>query len=132
MAAICFIIAIIAANSRDELLSVGFLLIFAAMVHNTVGYALGYLGARTLRLNETDSRTVAIEVGMQNGGMAVGLAIDVLKSTNAALAPAIFGTWMNISGSTLASWWRERPPRDGIGSGEAVAAGSERARVGAI
>ncbi len=65
----------------------------------------------TLRLawlNETDCRTVAIAVGMQNGGMVVGLAIDVLKSTNAALAPAMFGTWMNVSGSTLASWWRER------------------------
>jgi len=112
MAAICFIIAIIAANSRNELLTAGFLLIGAAAVHNTIGYTLGYFGARAARLNETDCRTVAIEVGMQNGGMAVGLAIDVLKSTNAALAPAIFGTWMNVSGSTLASWWRERIPPD--------------------
>jgi BASS family bile acid:Na+ symporter len=132
MAAICFIIAIIAANSRDELISVGFVLIFAAVVHNTVGYALGYSGARLLRLNETDSRTVAIEVGMQNGGMAVGLAIDVLKSTNAALAPAIFGTWMNISGSTLASWWRERPPRDGVKKSAREEEGPERVQVGAI
>ena len=112
MAAICFIIAIIAANSRNELLTAGFLLIGAAAVHNTIGYTLGYFGARLARLSETDCRTVAIEVGMQNGGMAVGLAIDVLKSTNAALAPAIFGTWMNVSGSTLASWWRERIPPD--------------------
>jgi BASS family bile acid:Na+ symporter len=110
MAAICFIIAIIAANSRNELLSAGFLLIGAAAVHNTIGYSLGYFGARLARLKEIDCRTVALEVGMQNGGMAVGLAIDVLKSTNAALAPAIFGTWMNVSGSTLASWWRERVP----------------------
>jgi BASS family bile acid:Na+ symporter len=117
MAAICFIIAIIAANSRNELLTAGFLLIGAAAVHNTIGYTLGYFGARAARLSETDCRTVAIEVGMQNGGMAVGLAIDVLKSTNAALAPAIFGTWMNVSGSTLASWWRERIPADARGEG---------------
>ena len=112
MAAICFIIAIIAANSRNELLTAGFLLIGAAAVHNTIGYTLGYFGARAARLSEIDCRTVALEVGMQNGGMAVGLAIDVLKSTNAALAPAIFGTWMNVSGSTLASWWRESIPPD--------------------
>jgi BASS family bile acid:Na+ symporter len=50
-----------------------------------------------------------MEVGMQNGGMASGIAIDVLKSTSAALAPAIFGPWMNVSGSLLAGWWRRRP-----------------------
>jgi BASS family bile acid:Na+ symporter len=52
-----------------------------------------------------------MEVGMQNGGMASGIAIDVLKSTSAALAPAIFGPWMNVSGSLLAGWWRRRPVR---------------------
>ncbi|MEW6745954.1 MAG: hypothetical protein AB1486_24705 [Planctomycetota bacterium] len=51
--------------------------------------------------------------GMQNGGMATGIAIEVLKSTRVALAPAIFGPWMNVSGSVLASWWRCRPPRSG-------------------
>ena len=86
------------------------MLIGAAIIHNSIGYLLGYLGARTVGLSETDSRTVAFEAGMQNGGMAVGLATNVLNSTDAALGPAIFGTWMNISGSTLASWWRERTP----------------------
>jgi BASS family bile acid:Na+ symporter len=61
---------------------------------------------------------VAIEVGMQNGGMGTALALDVLKSANAALGPAIFGTWMNISGSVLASWWRDRIPEDHV-SGKA-------------
>ena len=70
---------------------------------------LGYWLARATRLDESACRTVAVEVGMQNGGMATGLAMSVLKSADAALAPAIFGTWMNISGSVLASWWRRRP-----------------------
>jgi bile acid:Na+ symporter, BASS family len=109
MAAICVIIAIITANARDKLLDVAFALIGAAMLHNAVGYLLGYWGARAVGLSETDCRTVAFEVGMQNGGMGTGLAINVLHSADAALAPNIFGTWMNISGSTLASWWRERP-----------------------
>ena len=46
---------------------------------------------------------------MQNGGMASALAMNVLKNTQAALAPAIFGPWQNVSGSILATWWRRRP-----------------------
>jgi BASS family bile acid:Na+ symporter len=109
MTGICLAIAIIAARSRDRLLAVGPALIFAAMLHNTIGYLSGYWLSRVMRLDESTSRTIAVEVGMQNGGMATGLAISVLQSADAALAPAIFGTWMNISGSVLASWWRGRP-----------------------
>jgi BASS family bile acid:Na+ symporter len=109
MAGICLVIAIITARSRDRLLTVGPLLIVAAILHNAIGYLLGYWLARLARLDESACRTVAVEVGMQNGGMATGLAMSVLKSADAALAPAIFGTWMNISGSVLASWWRRRP-----------------------
>jgi len=109
MAGICFIIAIITAQSRDELLLVGLLLIGAAVLHNGTGYLLGYWGARLARLDESTCRAVAMEVGMQNCGMASGIAIDVLKSTSAALAPAVFGPWMNVSGSLLAGWWRRRP-----------------------
>ena len=111
MAGICFIIAIITARSRDKLLTVGLALIGAAILHNTAGYLLGYWLARAVRLDEVSCRTIAIEVGMQNGGMASGLAMNVLKSVDAALAPAIFGPWMNISGSVLASWWRRKPVR---------------------
>jgi len=94
------------------LLAVGAALILAAILHNAAGYLLGYWLARAVRLDESACRTVAVEVGMQNGGMATGLAMSVLQSADAALAPAIFGTWMNISGSILASWWRRRPVRE--------------------
>jgi BASS family bile acid:Na+ symporter len=109
MGGICFILAIITALSRDKLLQVGFALIAAVAIHNAAGYLLGYWGARLCGLVEADCRTVAIEVGLQNAGMASGLAISVLKSAEAALAPAVFGPWMNVSGSLLASWWRVRP-----------------------
>jgi BASS family bile acid:Na+ symporter len=114
MFSICFIIAIITSLSRDSLLAGGFvaMIIAAAVIHNFTGYLFGYWGARALRLSETDARTVAIEVGLQNGGMASGLAIEVLKSNLAALPPAIFGPWMNMSGAVLASWWSGHPPRD--------------------
>ena len=113
MAGICYIIAIITALSRDQLLAVGLALIAAAVLHNAAGYLLGYWGARLAGLGESSRRTVAIEVGLQNGGMASGLAINVLGSSDAALASAVFGPWMNISGSLLASWWRGRPTGNG-------------------
>ena len=112
MAGICYIIAIIAANNQEKILTVGAGLFAAAIIHNSIGYLLGYWGARAGGISESDARTVAFEVGMQNGGMGTALAMEVLKSPSAALGPAIFGTWMNISGSTLASWWKERPPRE--------------------
>jgi len=118
MFSICFIIGIITALSREALLAGGFVIaiVGAAILHNFAGYILGYWGARLCRLNETDSRTVAIEVGLQNGGMASGLAIDILKSDLAAIPPAIFGPWMNMSGAGLASWWAARPPGGGSGT----------------
>jgi BASS family bile acid:Na+ symporter len=109
MAGICYIIAIITARSRDDLMTVGAYLIAAAIIHNFIGYILGYWFARAARLDESSCRTVAFEVGMQNGGMATGLAMNVLKSAPAALAPAIFGPWMNVSGSVLATWWHRKP-----------------------
>ncbi len=109
MAGICLIIGIITAQSRDDLMRIAPYIILAAMLHNGIGYVLGYWGARLFRLQESACRTVAIEVGLQNGGMASGLALKTLVSAKAALAPAIFGPWMNVSGSILATWWRRKP-----------------------
>jgi BASS family bile acid:Na+ symporter len=117
MFGICLIIGIITARSRDQLLAVGAALFGAAILHNGLGYLLGYWGARAARLDESSCRAVAFEVGMQNGGMASGIAMDVLRSASAALAPAIFGPWMNISGSVLANWWRRRPVKSAVKSG---------------
>lgn len=111
MVGIVYIIAIITARSSDKLMSVGLLLVGTSVLHNLTGYLLGYWSSRLFRLREKDCRTVAFEVGMQNGGMASGLAMSVLKSPLAALAPAIFGPWMNVSGSVLATWWGGRPGR---------------------
>lgn len=109
MVAICVVIGIIVAQSRDDLFKVGPALVLVAIAHNAIGYLLGYFGAKACRLDETTSRTISIEVGMQNGGMATALAMNVLHSPQAALAGAIFGPWMSVSGSMLASWWRRRP-----------------------
>jgi len=112
MFGICFVIAIITARASDKLLSIGLALIAASVIHNLTGYLVGYWAARLLKLDEKDSRTVAFEVGMQNSGMASGLAINVLKSAATALPPILFSSWMNVSGSVLASFWSDSENSD--------------------
>lgn len=109
MAGIAVIICIITAAGRESLLKVGGLLILCTLIHNLAGYLLGYWGARFLKLPEQDCRTVAIEVGLQNGGLASGIALQMGKVATVGLAPALFGPIMNITGSLLASWWSKKP-----------------------
>ncbi|WP_222845749.1 bile acid:sodium symporter family protein [Flavilitoribacter nigricans] len=106
MAGIGIIITIITANGRDSLLQVGGLLIVACLIHNSAGYFLGYWACRLLKMDERDCRTIALEVGMQNGGLASGIAVEMGKIATVGLAPAVFGPMMNITGSSLAMWWR--------------------------
>lgn len=108
MVGIAVIITIITAAGRDSLVSIGLLLILAAVLHNTLGYLFGYWGGRLMGMDEKSCQTIALEVGMQNGGMASGLAAEMGKIATVGLAPAVFGPWMNISGSTLANWWRRK------------------------
>ena len=112
MAGIAIIITIITAAGRDSLLVIGVALVAAAIIHNGLGYFLGYWGCKFMKLPERDCRTIALEVGMQNGGLASGIALEMGKVATIGLAPAVFGPWMNISGSSLATWWGERPPED--------------------
>lgn len=109
MGAITLIIMIITAAGSDNLRSMGLILVFAAILHNTLGYFLGYLSGRLVRMDEKDCRTIALEVGMQNGGLASGIAMEMGKISTLGLAAVVFGPWMNISGSALASWWRTKP-----------------------
>lgn len=112
MAGIAFIITIITAAGRDSLLAIGLALFAAAILHNIAGYFLGYWACRLFKMKENDCRTIALEVGMQNGGLASGIALEMGKVATVGLAPAIFGPWMNISGSSIATWWREKVPEN--------------------
>jgi bile acid:Na+ symporter, BASS family len=112
MLGIAGVIAFVTAAGRESLLDIGFALIGLVMIHNALGYLLGYWSARALRMNERDSRTVAIEVGMQNAGLASGIAKEMGKIATVGLAPAVFAPLMNISGSILASYWHRRPPKN--------------------
>ena len=124
MVGIAVIITIITAAGRDGLMAVGVLLVIAAIIHNATGYLLGYWGARLLGMDEKSSRTVAIEVGMQNAGMASGIAVQMGKIATVGLAPAIFGPWMNVTGSALANYWMRKPVENDSAEGQTQPASS--------
>ena len=109
MAGIIFFTAVTTAVGRDNLLAIGWLLLVAVVIHNLVGYTLGYWLSRAAGLDKNSARSVSLEVGIHNGGMAIGVASTMGKLATVGLAAAIFSPWMNISGSILANYWRKRP-----------------------
>lgn len=116
MGGIAFIIVIITAAGRNSLLQIGVLLIVSSIIHNMAGFLLGYWSARLFKMPEKDCRTVSIEVGMQNGGLASGIALAMGKMSTVGLAPAVFAPLMNITGSLLASWWHNKPVQEPSGN----------------
>jgi BASS family bile acid:Na+ symporter len=108
---ILYVTAMTTASGRDNLMKVGYLLFIAAMLHNLAGYFFGYFLSRGAGLDKNSARSIAFEVGLQNGGMASGLASAMGKLGTVGLAAAIFIPWMNISGSILANYWGKRPAK---------------------
>lgn len=112
MIAIALIIIVITAAGRNSLLTIGPLLIILVLAHNLFGYLLGYYSARLFKMPESDARTVALEVGLQNAGLASGIAQQLGMIATLGLAAGVFGPVMNITGSILASYWHKREPRN--------------------
>ena len=112
MGGIVLIVAIITAAGRDSLLAVGWTLALCVLIHNLSGFTLGYWTARIFGMDEQSCRTVALEVGLQNGGLASGIAVQMGKVATVGLAPALFGPIMNTTGSLLATYWSQNPPKE--------------------
>lgn len=108
---ITLVVLAVVAGSAATILSVGLLVALVVILHNGIGYGLGFLAAKSVGLDTSAQRAVAIEVGMQNSGLAAGLA-KTHFTPEAALPGAIFSVWHNVSGALLASYWSRRPPKD--------------------
>lgn len=109
MFGIIYFTTVTTAAGHDNLLKVGWLLFICSVIHNGAGYFFGYWLSRLFRLDKNSARTIAFEVGLQNGGMASGLAGSMGKLGTLGLPAAVYSPWMNISGSILANYWRKRP-----------------------
>jgi bile acid:Na+ symporter, BASS family len=109
MFGIIYFTTVTTAAGRENLMKVGLLLFMASVIHNAAGYFFGYWLSRLFGIDKNSSRTIAFEVGLQNGGMASGIAGSMGKLGTVGLAAAVFSPWMNISGSILANYWRRKP-----------------------
>lgn len=107
--AIVVIVAAIIAASKASILQSGLLILVVVILHNSLGFLLGYWASRLLKLPYPDAKAVSIEVGMQNSGLGVTLAaIHFAASPITAVPSAIFSLWHNISGPALATYWASK------------------------
>lgn len=104
---IVFIIGVIVARNHNELLELGLLLFCAVLLHNLLGLIAGYSLPKLMGYDKMTCKTLSIEVGMQNSGLAVVLANQYFSAV-AALPGALFSIWHNITGSILATLWMKR------------------------
>ena len=105
--AIVFIITIIIGSNTNQIFKYGPKIFFIVICHNLLGIFLGFYLCKKMNYSEKIAKTLAIEVGMQNSGLATTLAIKYFGSA-AALASAFFSIWHNISGPILASVWKRK------------------------
>ena len=100
--AIIAIVVAVVAVSRDQIAKTGLLIFAVVILHNCLGLALGYVLAKLFRMNLKKRKALSIEVGMQNSGLGVALAMAHFDPLS-AVPSAIFSVWHNISGPILAT-----------------------------
>ncbi|MFM0138451.1 ketopantoate/pantoate/pantothenate transporter PanS [Caballeronia grimmiae] len=110
MVSILLIIAAVVGGTQKSIASVGAVVALGVVLHNGIGLLGGYWGGRLLGFDEAVCRTLAIEVGMQNSGLAATLG-KLYFTPIAALPGALFSVWHNLSGSMLAGYWAGRPAK---------------------
>ena len=105
--AIIIIVGGVVAVNASKLMDVGLMIGLAVMLHNMLGYCIGFVLAKVLRMDMAKAKAIAIEVGMQNSGLATSLALTHFGAA-AAIPGAIFSVWHNISGSLAANYLSKR------------------------
>ena len=105
--AICMIVAAVVSHNADKIFATGMTIFAVVILHNLLGYVCGYGVARLFGLELAKKKAMAIEVGMQNSGLATSLAGTAFPNLAMATVPgAIFSVWHNISGAILAGIFR--------------------------
>jgi BASS family bile acid:Na+ symporter len=107
---ILLIVGAVIGKDADQLSHLAPILFAAVVLHNGGGLLLGWLSGMALHMGIPQRRALSIEVGMQNSGLAVALAVAHF-SPEAALPAALFSVWHNISGPLLATLWTRRDRR---------------------
>lgn len=108
--AIAVIIANIVRGAREQIVEAGLIVLAAVAIHNLLGYALGYFTGKVTGQPESSSRTIAVEVGMQNSALAATLA-NTYMTPLASLPGVVFSIWHTLSGGLFAMIFRIRDDR---------------------
>jgi BASS family bile acid:Na+ symporter len=116
--AIVIIVAIVVGGSKAKIIESGLLIFAVVILHNGLGYLLGYLFAKLFRMNSSKRKAILFETGMQNSGLGAALA-SAHFSPIAAVPSAIFSVWHNISGSLLATWFARRAEKEALRASQA-------------
>ena len=105
--AICLIVASVVSHNSEKILSTGAIIFVIVILHNLLGYLVGFLIGLVCKMNLARKKAVSIEIGMQNSGLATSLAGSAFPDFAMATVPgAIFSVWHNISGAVLAGIFR--------------------------
>ncbi|ELY24034.1 sodium symporter [Natrialba magadii ATCC 43099] len=100
--AIVLIVAAIVGLNVEEIFAASALVFLAVIIHNALGLGAGYGIGHATGMAEDRARACAFEVGLQNSGLAVALAVAFFDPL-AALIPALFSVWHNVTGPALAT-----------------------------
>lgn len=127
--AIGIIVCAVVAKSKDSILHTGALVFLVVILHNCLGYVFGYLLAKAFGMSLPKRKTLAIEIGMQNSGLGVALAMKFFDPAS-AVPSAIFSVWHNISGSILATFFSNMGAKSKAkGGADAAPAGDGAAKA---
>ncbi|MDU2063999.1 MAG: bile acid:sodium symporter family protein [Sporomusaceae bacterium] len=107
------ILSCVVAVNAAKLATVGLIIVAAVFLHNSLGLLLGYGSAHAVKMGEKKARAITFEIGMENSGLAVALAMAHLDPM-AALPAAVCSIWQNISGSILASYWGSKTEKSAM------------------
>ena len=105
------IVSAVVAGSQEKIAETGLIIFAVVVLHNTLGYFIGYLFAKLFKMDLPKKKAISIEVGMQNSGLGVALATAHF-SPLAAVPSAIFSVWHNISGPILATIFRRMKEKE--------------------
>ena len=107
VSAICLIIAAVVSHNSEKIMTAGAVILLVVILHNLLGYLLGYMAGVIFRMDLPRKKAISIEIGMQNSGLAAALAASAFPDLVMAAVPgAVFSVWHNISGALLAGVFR--------------------------
>ncbi len=113
IAIVAILMAVVSVNAQ-KLLGCGLMVLAVVVLHNVLGYVLGYAAGKLIRMEEKKCRAVAIEVGMQNSGLATSLAtVHFAQYPLATIPGAVFCVWHNVSGALLANIFSRKSDKEG-------------------